>query len=601
MVIRQRFEKNMKGMKREMKKSILSLVAMGILTFACATAAFALDVPEGQVVGWGEIDSITTVAGHAVANGHWESQPTCTELGTYLFDCADPTVEEPHQHYVLVKELGHDWASTHVELAKSWGIVDTPPTCYSEGQAHDVCLNCGLENYDVTRVISKIPHTYAAGSYEVVVEPTCTEEGLAFPKCTVCGYVDVDAELIVLPKKPHNFTDWKVVKDPTCAAYGIGQRACIWCGMHQEITEANYTEFDAAAKNWFLKNLSPLNAAWDGTLAPIKAGLVDYVIVKDWDYNCYTREITYQCKWCKGKVHADVKEELPIIAHIWKEEPEEFGETEEFGDAPYSKRPTCTEKGWYLYKCVYDDGVSDAEWAMHHEDEEIATRYKKVELPATGHDWSAWQTKKTYKKDGKDYELQVRFCRNCGLSEEQVVEAGAEAKNGLVYEEGEWRYFENGTWNKAFAGIVEFQGGQFFVADGVVCGNAFGLQLYKDTWYFVSQGQIQTQYTGLALYDGEWFYIENGILDTVRNGLVDYDGSQFLVAAGRIRLDVNGLWQSTDGWVYLSNGQVQDYTGLVNYDGSWFYVIDGKLATDFNGTVKYDGADFKVVAGEVVA
>jgi hypothetical protein len=469
-------------------------------------------------------------------------------------------------------------------------------------------------------VISKIPHTF--GSYEVKVAPTCTDVGYAYPKCSVCGYVDKtpdeldptyanptdlptinEGQFVRLAKIPHNFTDWKIVKDPTCAKEGEGERACIWCGMAQHINIDNYTSFDSAAQKWFKNNLGKLNAAWDGTLAPIKAGKVKYEIIKDWDFTCYERELTYQCPYCKGKVHADVKETLDIIAHIWKSTPEPFGETTEFGDAPYSKAPTCTEKGWYLYKCIYDDGAADSTWTKKHEDEDVTTRYKKVEIPATGHNWGEWKVANEYKKDGKDYQLLVRYCKNCNKPENQVVEKEGASKNGLTYEEGEWRYYENGSWNKAFSGIVDYDGGKFFVADGVLCSGANGLQLYKDTWYYLSNGQIHTEYTGLAEHDGAWFYVTNGIMDAGKNGLVDYDGSKFLVAAGKIRYDVNGLWQDFDGsWYYLSNGQVQtSYTGLVCYDGAWFYVVNGKLDTSFNGTVKYDGADFKVVGGQVVA
>lgn len=177
----------------------------------------------------------------------------------------------------------------------------------------------------------------------------------------------------------------------------------------------------------------------------------------------------------------------------------------------------------------------------------------------------------------------------------------AVTKNGLTKDsDGIWRYYENGVFVPA-SGIAEFEGGYFFVANGLLCADVNGLASFDDQWFFLSGGQIQIQYTGLALYDGHWLFVRNGMFDPNLNGLVDYDGSQFVVAAGEVIRGINGLWQNTDGaWYYLADGQVVTYyTGLTQYDGAWFYVINGRLATEFTGDVEYDGAIFWVVNGEV--
>ena len=117
-----------------------------------------------------------------------------------------------------------------------------------------------------------------------------------------------------------------------------------------------------------------------------------------------------------------------------------------------------------------------------------------------------------------------------------------EVKNGLVQDDdGVFRYYENDIF-VPLSGIVDYHGGSFFVANGVLCSDANGLAEYGGQWYFLANGQVQKQYSGLAQYDGEWFYIENGILNISKNGLVFYDGGQFLVAIGRICYDVSGLW-----------------------------------------------------------
>ena len=176
-----------------------------------------------------------------------------------------------------------------------------------------------------------------------------------------------------------------------------------------------------------------------------------------------------------------------------------------------------------------------------------------------------------------------------------------EVNSGLNCDaDGVWRYYENGAFVEK-TGIVEFQGGQFFVANGVLCSTANGLAEYGGQWYFLANGQIQTQYVGLALYDGEWFYVQNGRFDPNLSGLVDYDGSKFIVAAGRIIRGINGLWQNTDGvWYFLADSQVVTYySGMAEYNGSWFYVINGRLATEFTGDVEQNGMIYHVVGGQV--
>ena len=175
-------------------------------------------------------------------------------------------------------------------------------------------------------------------------------------------------------------------------------------------------------------------------------------------------------------------------------------------------------------------------------------------------------------------------------------------KNGLFQDSaGLWRYYENDVFVER-TDVIFYEGGYFFVANGVLCADANGLAECNGEWYFLSNGQIQSHYTGLALYNGHWFYVQDGHFYPDTNGLVDYGGSRFLVAAGEVIRTVNGLWQDLDGqWYYLAEGQVVTYyTGLTQYDGAWFYVINGRLATEFSGTVEYDGSSFTVVNGSVL-
>lgn len=185
-------------------------------------------------------------------------------------------------------------------------------------------------------------------------------------------------------------------------------------------------------------------------------------------------------------------------------------------------------------------------------------------------------------------------------------------KEGLVWELEDGlpvcKYYVMGMFQEDFTGIVDFEGGRFFVANGIMCSDANGLNLYKDTWYFLAGGQIQDQYTGVALYDDEFFFIEEGVLADGMTGLVDYDGETFVIVEGRIVSELNGLWHNEtlwegDGdWYFIAYGRVvKEFTGITTYDGEWFYVEDGKVILDFTGEVEYQGETFEMVDGKIVA
>ena len=86
------------------------------------------------------------------------------------------------------------------------------------------------------------------------------------------------------------------------------------------------------------------------------------------------------------------------------------------------------------------------------------------------------------------------------------------------------------------AGIVDYDGGRFFVAAGRLLREVTGLIMDPagSGWYYCSAGQIHAGYTGLAYYDNAWFYVVNGKLDADFTGEVEYDGAKFMVVNGQM-------------------------------------------------------------------
>ena len=208
--------------------------------------------------------------------------------------------------------------------------------------------------------------------------------------------------------------------------------------------------------------------------------------------------------------------------------------------------------------------------------------------------WYTWkdETVKFYEIDTKDMSAKVMY------------------KDGLVLEDGVWKYYEDNQWMKDKKGLVEYEGELFLVMEGYLRNDINGLCLTPtadgEIWYFYSAGQVQKHYTGFAEYNGAWFYLNKGELDTTKTGIYKYDNGFFLLAEGRLIKEYKGLYQNTKGpgadnkWYYFGDGKLQDqYTGLAYYDGKWFYLKKGCLAEDYTGKVIYDGKSFNVVNGEV--
>ena len=257
--------------------------------------------------------------------------------------------------------------------------------------------------------------------------------------------------------------------------------------------------------------------------------------------------------------------------------------------------PTCTEEGTDVYLCIHDNDLADLYGvpAFHGHPEikgEFADPAKlEIAVPAKGHDWSAWEVADKYVNEaGEEVVREVRTCKACLATENRVVKASAPVEepaeegqdNGLIeQEDGSWKYFVDGEFQDEYTGFVSFQGGEFWVTNGVVDTKLNGLvNCPGDKWLFFAQGQVQ-RVTQWAEYAGEWFIIVNGELKADATGLYDYDGGTFAVAVGR-KLNVNGLWQDpvSGKWVFLANGQLQKVTQEVTYDGATFNVVDGYLA-----------------------
>ena len=74
-----------------------------------------------------------------------------------------------------------------------------------------------------------------------------------------------------------------------------------------------------------------------------------------------------------------------------------------------------------------------------------------------------------------------------------------------------------------------------------------------------------------------------GILGRIaKNDVVAYAGSQYFVKDGKVDTSVNGILNTSAGWLYFANGKVDTgFSGVrQNEFGSW-YVRGGKVQFDY--------------------
>lgn len=625
-----------------MKKVLFTLIAL-LVCLACVSVASALTVEEGAVVAYGDLTEITAVGDHEVTNFVIVKEPTCTENGVARFDCAAPGVhaDTTTYHVVAIKARGHKWSSEVDPY--NWGKVVKEPTCTENGLAIDVCTVCGAEDPNHTREIWTA-HVYDEKHYDVVYNPTCIEYGWAIPTCIYCGQQNPEVAawwnnavanklwgeiidngeangLIKLAMVDHKWTEWNNDPAVSCSTNGAHWRACEWCGALQ-LLDADHPVVLDHGKELKLTELFPkLNEKWDDEFADIKDATFDsenalkaafakvktckYEVKKDWLKDCYTREITLQCPYCKGKVHDDVTYTLvyPMVAAHAYVLQEAYSDASDYDLTSAellaalpevsdweSVDPSCEKDGFELYLCVHDE---KCDWWEKEEPYNVHTSpaangdkaYYKVAIPATGHNWDDWAIVDSFKNEaGEEVVLRVRTCKTCFKVENEVIKKDAipadpEPFTGLKKEDdGKWYYYVKGEF-KDTTGFVTFQGGEFWVTDGVVDTSLNGLvNCPGDKWLFFSQGQVQ-RVTQLATYAGKGFMVKNGELDVNANGLYDVDGVKVAFAAGRWLTEVNGIWQNPkDGvWYFLAEGRVQNYTGTATYDGASFELVNGVL------------------------
>ena len=282
----------------------------------------------------------------------------------------------------ITKELLYDY----VELTPHdfEATVVTEATCTEDGESHEVCTICGLDNGT-----GIIPATGHVSETEVTEGTTCTEGVTTVTICAVCGE-ELGTETVT---GEHNYGDWTETKAAGCTATGAEERVCTVCGEKEtRVVRAighsfgDYTVVTAAgcAAEGLEKHVCA-NCGIEETRAIAATGHSDSINIT----NVPTCTVGgSQIRTC-SKCGRSVTEAVAATGHKWSEW------------TAYDGVENCYNPGYYERYCTVDD-------CMESETKTV---------PPTGiHNWI--YCNHVYMDTSSDCYV-VRVCADCGDQDDE--------------------------------------------------------------------------------------------------------------------------------------------------------------------------------------
>ena len=202
-----------------------------------------------------------------------------------------------------------------------------------------------------------------------------------------------------------------------------------------------------------------------------------------------------------------------------------------------------------------------------------------------------------------------------------------------------WVYRQNRSFTGTVYGTIGSTTGWWYVENGVVQLNAYGLEYssyhggdvmvnrgrvdleYNDSFsenehetvYCVKKGRVAWDYTGASkmsvdVYDElghivpqeSWWRVENGIVNQGYTGVAKNEYGWWYFKDGFVRFDYTGIQKNQWGWWRVLNGKVDfSATGIYKNEHGWWRVVDGKVDFSAGGIYKNDNGWWKTTDGRV--
>lgn len=393
--------------------------------------------------GEGTIQETDAPTGHMFGDWYVHSEATCTRSGILHRDC----LHCDHTEKQIVEATGH-----------TYNDVVTPPTCTDSGYTIHTCHcgdryvddyqdkldhdystvtiippGCGMPGY--TTYTCDCGHSYADSyvdplghDYEIVIQkPTCTALGYTTRTCRRCqdsstyDYTD---------PIPHQLGEIYYVTVPTCTSAGLSCQDCSMCSYQSS------------------RYVQPLGHDLSETIVEATCTEQGYTL-----YTCVRCDATSRDRYTDARGHAYVKETLAATCTAqgyvkftcqWCQDNYFESITEPYGHLYESiaTRPTCIEQGYTTHTCIrcedtYIDSYTDTVGHTFENRIEGATctqggyivhtcsycgySYNGEPTEPKGHRFWIWETVENASCTQNG--LQSRYCMDCKMTEERVIEA----------------------------------------------------------------------------------------------------------------------------------------------------------------------------------
>lgn len=348
-------------------------------------------------------------------------EATCEEEGEehtleFCLTCGEVVTSKTEK----IPALGHDWGEWNTKRAA---------TETEDGLEERVCSRD--PSHVESRVVPKKTHEHKSVKVNAKA-PTCTTDGnIAYYYCSECGwyYIDPAHPAVtwiahgdeVVPATGHDWGEWTVVKEPTETEPGTEERVCKHDKAHKETRKIPPKDHEHGLEHFDAKEPT---CTEDGN--------IEYWVCTGGDHPC---GLYYSDSEGKNQISAD-DTVIPATGHEmgkWKtvtpatetqeglekrtckHEGCEYKEERTIPKTLHehepvfvpSAAPTCTMPGnkayYYCEGCgwYFIDGAHPGTTWIAHGDEVI---------PATGHDWGAWEQVRPVTKDEDG--LERRICNN---------------------------------------------------------------------------------------------------------------------------------------------------------------------------------------------
>lgn len=324
---------------------------------------------------------------------------------TWLFDfIKDPAIPysdyeitvDPIPGYNTTVNMGTEYTGaiivatleSHKHEEQEATVVITEATCDEPGEQVTTryCTTCGAV-FDVkTEEIEPLGHEW--GKWNTKKTATEDEEGL---EERVCSRDSDHVESRVVPKKTHVHKSVKVnAKAPTCTVDGnVAYYYCSECGWY-------YRDESKPAETWFEHGdevLPALGHDWD-----------DWKVVKE----ATDTEAGTEQRVCRHDATHKETRDIPPVGH------------EHQLSNVDAKEPTCTEDGNIEY-WVCNRGENPC--GLYFGDSAARKRINQSDtvIPATGHDWSEWETVTPASETEEGLERRTCTKEGCGAAEERNI------------------------------------------------------------------------------------------------------------------------------------------------------------------------------------